>query len=105
MLHGVLTALITKHTKEVRVVEPLAMMIMAYLAYMVAEMLHWSGILSLVGCGILQSHYAFKNISEKAQITTHFFISMLREGISSFFLVAYTKSCDYDYQPWSLCSL
>ena len=52
MLVGLATALITKHTKEVRVVEPLAVMIMAYLAYMVAELLHWSGILSLVGCGI-----------------------------------------------------
>ena len=60
MLVGLVTALITKHTKEVRVVEPLVMMIMAYLAYMVAELLHWSGILSLVGCGIVQSHYAFK---------------------------------------------
>ena len=77
MVLGLATALITKHTKEVRVVEPLAMMIMAYLAYMVAELLHWSGILSLVGCGIVQSHYAFKNISDKAHITVHYFISML----------------------------
>ena len=77
MLVGLVTALITKHTKEVRVVEPLVMMIMAYLAYMVAELLHWSGILSLVGCGIVQSHYAFKNISDKAHITIHYFISML----------------------------
>ena len=35
--------------KEVRVVEPLAILIMAYLGYMVAEVFHWSGILSLVG--------------------------------------------------------
>ena len=30
-------------------VEPLAILIMAYLGYMVAEVFHWSGILSLVG--------------------------------------------------------
>ena len=77
MMVGLITALITKHTKEVRVVEPLVMLIMAYCAYMVAELLHWSGILSLVGCGIVQSHYAFKNISDKAHITVHYFISML----------------------------
>ena len=77
MMVGLVTALITKHTKEVRVVEPLVMLIMAYCAYMVAELLHWSGILSLVGCGIVQSHYAFKNISDKAHITVHYFISML----------------------------
>lgn len=60
-----------------RVVEPLAILTMAYLAYMMAELFHWSGIISLVGCGIVQSHYAFKNISEKAQITVHYFVSML----------------------------
>ena len=43
MIHGLLTALITKYTKEVRVVEPLAILIMAYLGYMVAEVFHWSG--------------------------------------------------------------
>lgn len=78
MVHGLITAFITKYTKEVRVVEPLAILTMAYLAYMMAELFHWSGIISLVGCGIVQSHYAFKNISEKAQITVHYFVSMLR---------------------------
>ena len=29
------------------------------------------------GCGIVQSHYAFKNISDKAQTTVHYFVSML----------------------------
>ena len=38
-----MTALITKHTKEVRVVEPLALLICAYLAYMMAELVHFSG--------------------------------------------------------------
>ena len=77
MLTGLATALITKFTKEVRVVEPLAVLMMAYLSYMLAELVHWSGIISLIGCGIVQSHYSFKNISEKAHITIHYFISML----------------------------
>ena len=77
MLVGLVTALITKFTKEVRVVEPLAILMMAYLAYMLADLVEWSGIISLIGCGIVQSHYAFKNISEKAHITVHYFISML----------------------------
>ena len=34
-------------------------------------------IVSGSGCGIVQSHYAFKNISEKSHITVHYFISML----------------------------
>ena len=42
------------------------------------------GLLALyyTGCGIVQSHYAFKNISEKSHITIHYFVSMLRSGSS-----------------------
>ena len=36
-----------------------------------------SALCSLIGCGIVQSHYAFKNISENSRITIHYFISML----------------------------
>jgi len=77
ILGGLITAVITKYTQEVRVVEPLAVLTMAYFSYMMAELFHWSGILSLVGCGLIQSHYAFKNISEKAEITIHYIVSML----------------------------
>ena len=46
---GLITAVITKFTQEVRVIEPLAVLTMAYFSYMMAELFHWSGILSLVG--------------------------------------------------------
>ena len=40
---GCLSCLITKYTKHVRVVEPLATLSVAYFAYLVAELFHWSG--------------------------------------------------------------
>ena len=66
MLMGLVTALITRFTKEVsqgvdniyistivstqvRVVEPLAILSLAYTAYMTAELLTWSGIISMIG--------------------------------------------------------
>ena len=73
MLLGLVTALITRFTKEVRqgvdniyistiistqvrVVEPLAILSLAYTAYMTAELLTWSGIISMIGtwlsCGL-----------------------------------------------------
>ena len=36
------------------------------------------GIISLIGCGIVQAHYAFKNISDKSETTIKYFIAMLR---------------------------
>jgi len=74
---GFLTALITKTTSEVRVVEPLALFGMAYLSYVAAELFHWSGIVSLIGCGLVQAHYSFKNISKKSYTTVKYFIKML----------------------------
>ena len=40
---GCVSCLITKYTKHVRVVEPLATFSMAYFAYLFAELFHWSG--------------------------------------------------------------
>ena len=62
----------------VRVCEPLAIFGIAYLSYATAELFHWSGIISLIGCGIVQAHYAFKNISKKSYTTVKYFIKMLR---------------------------
>ena len=70
MLLGLVTALITRFTKEVRqgvdniyistiistqvrVVEPLAILSLAYTAYMTAELLTWSGIISMIGTSVL----------------------------------------------------
>ena len=62
ILVGFLTALMTKTMSEVRVMEPLALLSMAYFAYMAAEVFHWSGIISMIGCGIVQAHYVSKRL-------------------------------------------
>ncbi|XP_046442645.1 Na(+)/H(+) exchanger protein 7-like [Daphnia pulex] len=77
ILCGLLTALITRTTSEVRVVEPLAVLGMAYFSYMGAELFHFSGIISCIGCGLVQAHYSFSNISRKSFTTVKYFIKML----------------------------
>ncbi|XP_059472583.1 sodium/hydrogen exchanger 2-like isoform X2 [Neocloeon triangulifer] len=77
IIGGLLTALITKTTQDVRVVEPLAVLGMAYLSYLSAELFHFSGIISIIGCGLVQAHYAFKNISHKSYTTVKYFTKML----------------------------
>ena len=51
------------------VVEPLVIFTSAYFSFICAETIHWSGIISLIGCGIAQKRYTFKNVSKKS-ITT-----------------------------------
>lgn len=40
---GFITCLITKYTRDIRVVEPLVVLSMSYFAYLIAELFHWSG--------------------------------------------------------------
>ncbi|CAB3382637.1 Hypothetical predicted protein [Cloeon dipterum] len=77
VIGGLFTALITKTTQDVRVVEPLAVLGMAYLSYLSAELFHFSGIISIIGCGLVQAHYALKNISHKSYTTVKYFTKML----------------------------
>ncbi|XP_033638201.1 sodium/hydrogen exchanger 1-like [Asterias rubens] len=74
---GLLTAVLTKFTKHVRVVEPLALLGMAYLSYLTAELFHFSGIISIICCGLAQCQYAFANISRKSSTTVTYFTKML----------------------------
>ena len=60
------------------VVEPLAVFGMAMLSYLTAELFHFSGLLGLIACGLVQAHYSFKNISKKSYTTVKYFIKMLR---------------------------
>jgi hypothetical protein len=43
-----MTAFFLKYTKETRVIEPLVIYVMSYLSFLMAETVHWSGIISLV---------------------------------------------------------
>lgn len=76
ILFGCVTALITKYTAEVRVVEPLALLGLAYLCYLTAELFHFSGIISLIMCGLFQANYAFQNISQKSYTCVKYFTKM-----------------------------
>ncbi|XP_063216017.1 sodium/hydrogen exchanger 2-like isoform X2 [Bacillus rossius redtenbacheri] len=77
VLFGLVTALLTRATEECRVVEPLAILGVSYLSYLTAELFHFSGIISITFCGLVQAHYAFKNISRKSYITVKYFSKMV----------------------------
>lgn len=59
------------------VIEPLVVMLCAYLSYFTAELLHFSGIICLTCCGLIQAAYARHNISSKSNITIKYFVKTL----------------------------
>lgn len=74
---GLLTAFIVKFTEHTQVIEPFLVIVMSYVSYVLAETVHWSGIISLIGCGITQKRYAFLNISKNSLTTVKYSVKTL----------------------------
>ncbi len=47
------------------------MFIVGYFSYLFAEIVHFSGIISLFSCGLIMGHYTYLNISKESQKGTH----------------------------------
>ena len=74
----------------------------AYFSFICAETIHWSGIISLIGCGIAQKRYAFKNISEKSLTTVKYGVktmSALADVIIFLFLGIVVISKEFGHFP------
>lgn len=73
---GILSALLTKHTFHVRVVEPVMVFGSAFLSYILADIFELSGIISLIGCGLTQAQYALHNVNRKSNIAIKYCIKV-----------------------------
>ncbi|XP_042480457.1 sodium/hydrogen exchanger 4-like isoform X2 [Macadamia integrifolia] len=77
------------------------MVLMAYLSYMLSELLHLSGILTVFFCGILMSHYTWHNLTENSRITTrHTFATM--SFIAETFIFLYVGMDSLDIEKWKM---
>ncbi|OVA20098.1 Na+/H+ exchanger [Macleaya cordata] len=75
------------------------MMLMAYLSYMVSELLSLSGILTVFFCGIVMSHYTWHNVTESSRITTkHAFATI--SFIAETFIFLYVGMDALDIDKW-----
>ncbi|XP_057983920.1 sodium/hydrogen exchanger 4 isoform X1 [Malania oleifera] len=80
------------------------MILMAYLSYMLAELLELSGILTVFFCGILMSHYAWHNVTDSSRITTrHGFAAM--SFIAETFIFLYVGMDALDIEKWKTSKL
>ncbi|KAH9496909.1 Sodium/hydrogen exchanger 2, partial [Bulinus truncatus] len=100
IIAGIATALLTKHAQHVKVAQPLIIYSMAYLGFLMAELFEFSGIISIIGCGLVQMQYAFHNISDKSNTTIKYFtkvISSANEIIIFLFLGLVMVNDDHDW--------
>ncbi|KAI5333954.1 PREDICTED: sodium/hydrogen exchanger [Prunus dulcis] len=80
------------------------MVLLAYLSYMVAELLELSGILTVFFCGILMSHYAWHNVTESSRITTRHVFAMM-SFIAETFIFLYVGMDALDIEKWKITTL
>ncbi|XP_020598710.1 sodium/hydrogen exchanger 4-like, partial [Phalaenopsis equestris] len=80
------------------------MMLMAYLSYVVAELLNLSGIPTVFFCGIVMSHYGWHNATESSRITTrHIFSTM--SSIAETFIFLYVGMDVFDIEKWKMTKI
>uniref|UniRef100_A0A1B6CUX3 Sodium/hydrogen exchanger n=2 Tax=Clastoptera arizonana TaxID=38151 RepID=A0A1B6CUX3_9HEMI len=109
IIWGFLTGFVTRFTNQVRVIEPIFIFVMAYLAYLNAEIFHMSGILAITFCGITMKNYVEANISHKSHTTVKYAMKMLSsssETIIFMFLGVATVNDAHDWNTWFvLCTI
>ncbi|XP_016283168.1 sodium/hydrogen exchanger 5 isoform X3 [Monodelphis domestica] len=70
-------ALTTRFTKRVRIIEPLLVFLLAYAAYLTAEMASLSAILAVTMCGVGCKKYVEANISHKSRTAVKYTMKTL----------------------------
>ncbi|KAB1226984.1 Sodium/hydrogen exchanger 4 [Morella rubra] len=107
VIAGLVTAYVLKTLcfgRHSSVREIALMVLMAYLSYMLAELLNLSGILTVFFCGILMSHYAWHNLSESSKVSTrHLFATM--SFIAETFIFLYVGMDALDIEMWRMTKL
>ncbi|KZV33290.1 Sodium/hydrogen exchanger [Dorcoceras hygrometricum] len=83
--------------------EVAVMMLMAYLSYMLAELISLSGILTVFFCGIVMSHYTWHNVTENSRVTTkHTFATL--SFLAEVFIFLYVGMDALDIEKWNVVS-
>ncbi|GAB1605279.1 Na(+)/H(+) exchanger beta-like, partial [Argonauta hians] len=74
LLIGIFSTVACKYTYVKHVLEPVILVMTAYLSYILAETFELSGIICMIVCGLIQAQYAFHNINPKSRTNLKFII-------------------------------
>ncbi|CAH9081288.1 unnamed protein product [Cuscuta europaea] len=77
------------------------MILLAYLSYMLAELLDLSGILTVFFCGIVMSHYTWHNVTTNSKLTTRHAFATL-SFIAEIIIFLYVGMDALDMEKWKL---
>ncbi|KAM4539525.1 sodium/hydrogen exchanger 3-like [Odontesthes bonariensis] len=84
---GLLIALLTRCTKNVQIIEPGFIFVLGYLAYLTAEMLSLSAILSIMFCAMCCQKYINANMDENSVNTVRYAMKVFANGSETIIFV------------------
>ncbi|KAG7457763.1 hypothetical protein MATL_G00230730 [Megalops atlanticus] len=87
VVFAILISLLTRCTKNVQIIEPGFIFVLAYLSYLTAEMLSLSAILSITFCGICCQKYVNANMDERSVTTVRYAMKMMANGSETIIFV------------------
>uniref|UniRef100_A0A9J7YXY0 Sodium/hydrogen exchanger n=1 Tax=Cyprinus carpio carpio TaxID=630221 RepID=A0A9J7YXY0_CYPCA len=87
VVFAVLLSLLTRCTKHIQIIEAGFVFVVGYLAYLTADMLSLSAILSVTFCGICCQKYVNANMDEKSVTTVRHAMKVLANGSETMIFV------------------
>ncbi|XP_041052102.1 sodium/hydrogen exchanger 2-like [Carcharodon carcharias] len=99
--YGIIAALTTRFTENIRVIEPLFVFLYSYLSYLTAEMFQFSGIVAIIACSMSMKRYVEANISQKSHTTIKYFMKMWSSVSETLIFIFLGVSTIGDKHEWS----
>ncbi|CAP26206.1 Protein CBR-NHX-9 [Caenorhabditis briggsae] len=107
VIFAIAASLTTKYTYDVRILAPVFIFVLPYMAYLTAEMVSLSSIIAIAICGMLMKQYIKGNITQAAANSVKYFTKMLAqcsETVIFMFLGLSTISSQHHFDLWFICA-
>ncbi|KAF1757746.1 hypothetical protein GCK72_014202 [Caenorhabditis remanei] len=107
VIFAIAASLTTKYTYDVRILAPVFIFVLPYMAYLTAEMVSLSSIIAIAICGMLMKQYIKGNITQAAANSVKYFTKMLAqssETVIFMFLGLSTISSQHHFDLIFICA-
>ena len=104
ILFGVISALVTKTFRSLRSWpgrETAILLYVAWIGYIVADILEISGVICILVCSIISGHYALYNLSPTSRVVSQNFFHFIGDGAEAL-VFAYLGLTAYSYEVFSI---